>query len=566
MKIRFNIICQYGMMHRMGKILDKKYCIWMILLLTAAVPYLGSINGEFVFSDIPLVQEDPFYKEARPFTDCWKRDYWIESMSQGLYRPLTVYSYWVNAKVSGIYSPAFRAVNLALHIITVFIVFSLALRLGLTRMAALLAAVLFAVHPLHTEAVIPAFGRGEVLCGLFIFTGLLFHTYVARNPLYSIGTAICFIFACWSKEHGVALIPLCILYDIYSGRLKIRGGIFQKGLGVYFIYLFALAVIVLVRLKAMGSLLPSMSNFTAFLDNQLALCSHPVRIMSAIDIQGLALLKFAWPLTLSHDYSYAQLLPLKSVFDISGIAVAVLVFSTPFILMRLFPELKREIGFFFLSYLVCVLPAANIITPTGTIFAERLYYIPSIWLCFASACILMRISHKIDGRLFTTLVILAILALGIRTCLRASDWHDQRSITIAGTRTSPLSVKTWNNLAVELAHSNDFNMAIASCDRALGIYPNYGTALMNRAFYNIKLGNFDSAEKDLRKLISLGTPNPEVYNKLGAILANSGKSAEALELWKISLKFDGRQTLIRRAVSDLQNEMNMEEKRNDVQR
>ncbi|MFA6292074.1 MAG: hypothetical protein WC637_09850 [Victivallales bacterium] len=550
----------------MGKILDKKYCIWIILLFTAAFPYLGSIKGEFVFSDIPLIQEDPFYREPRPFTDCWKRDYWMESMAQGLHRPLTVYSYWLNAKISGIYSPAFRAVNLAFHICTVFIVFILALRLGLSRMAALLAGVLFAVHPLHTEAVIPAFGRGEVLCGLFIFTGLLFHTYVAKKPLYSIGTAICFIFACWSKEHGVALIPLCILYDIYSGRLKIRGGRLQKGLGVYFVYLFALAVIVFVRIGAMGSLLPSMRNFTPFLDNQLALCSHPVRILSAIDIQGLALLKFIWPLTLSHDYSYAQLLPLKSVFDISGIAAALLVLSIPFLLMRLFPELKKEIGFFFLSYLICVLPAANIITPTGTIFAERLYYIPSIWLCFASACILMRVSQKMDARLFTAVVMLILFALGARTCLRSADWHDQLSITLAGTRTSPLSVKTWNNLAVELAHSNDFNNAIASCDRALEIHPSYRMALVNRAFYNIKLGNFDSAEKDLRKLISLGTPNPEVYNKLGAILANNGKSAEALELWKISLKLDGGQTLIGRAINDLQNEINLEEKKNDIQR
>jgi hypothetical protein len=557
---------QNDMMCRIKGILGNKYFVWIILLLAALIPYLGSIKGEFVFSDIPLVQEDPFYKESHPFTDCWKRDYWIEPMSQGLYRPLTVFSYWVNAKITGIYSPAFRAVNIVLHIFTVFIVFSLASRLGLGRMTALLAGVLFAVHPLHTESVIPAFGRGEILCALFIFTGLLFHTHVRRNPLYSIGTAICFILACWSKEHGVALLPLCILYDFYSGRLKIKGLFPQKGIGVYFIYLFAFAVIVFIRFEAMGSLLPSMANFDPFFDNQLALCSYPVRILSAINIQGLALLKFVWPQTLSHDYSYAQLLPLKSVFDLSGITVAILVLSIPFILVVLFPELKRKIIFFSLSYLVCILPAANIIIPTGTIFAERLYYIPSVWLCFAAACILMRILRKIDWRLFVAFVIIAVLALGIRTYLRSSDWYDQHSISLAGTRTSPLSAKTWSNLSVELAHSNNFKEAVAACDRAIEIYPSYMMALMNRAFYNIKLGNFDSAEKDLQKMVSLGASSPEVYNKLGAILANRGKSAEALALWKISLRLDGKQTMIQNAVNELQNEINLKEKKNEVQR
>lgn len=552
----------------MRKILGSKYFIWIILFFSALVPYIGSIFGDFVYSDIPLVQQDPFYKGGHPFTDCWRRDYWTESMAQGLYRPLTVYSYWLNAKITGIYSPAFRAVNLALHMVTVLIVFNLALRLGLGRMAAFFAGVFFAVHPLHTEAVIPAFGRGEVLCGLFIFGGLLLHTYVRKNPWYSVGTAACLILACWSKEHGVALLPLCVLYDIYSGRLKIQPFSLQKGIWTYIVYTFALVVVAVMRIKAMGSLLPAMTNFDAFFDNQLALCSAPIRILTAIDIQGLALIKFIWPQTLSHDYSYAQILPLKSVFDVPGITVAILILLVPFALTALFPELKRKIILFSLSYAVCVLPAANIITPTGTIFAERLYYIPSIWLCFAAACVIMRISRKIDARLFIAAMMIVILALSIRTYVRSSDWHDQHSISLAGTRTSPQSAKTWNNLAVRLAHMHDFKEAVKACDKAIEIHPEYRMALMNRAFYHIKLGNFDSAEKDLRKLISLGTSAPEVYNKLGALLANRREYPEALELWRISLKLDGKQTMIKNAVSDLQKEMEQkrEEQGNDIQR
>lgn len=546
------------MMYRMKKILDNKYCIWIVLFFAAVVPYIGAVRGEFVFDDIPLLAEDPFYYESHPFTDCWKKDYWKESLAQGLYRPVTTFSYWLNVKTSGMYSPPFRAVNLALHVFTVFIVFSLALRLKLGRAAALIAGVIFAVHPLHTEAVIPASGRGELLCGLFVFAGLLFHTYIRKNPLYSLGTAICFILACWSKEHGVALIPLCLIYDYYSRRLKFRECIFQNGLWIYFIYFIAFLLVVIARYEAMGTLFPAMTNFDAFFDNQLALCSYPVRILSAVNIQGLALLKFVWPQTLSHDYSYAQLLPLKSVFDFSGMAVAALVLSVPFVLILLFPRLKRQLLFFSLSYIVCVLPAANIITPTGTIFAERLYYIPSVWLCFAVACILMRISRKIDSRVFLAVLLMAILSLGTRTFVRSSDWHDQLSISLAGTRTSPMSAKTWNNLAVQLARSGNHEGAVLACSKAIEIYPYSRPMFMNRALYNIILGNLLSAEKDLRRLVAIGTQNPEVYNKLGAVLANTGKKEEALKYWGISMYLDNNQPVVREAAADLRKEIDSE--------
>ncbi|HCE43706.1 MAG TPA: hypothetical protein DET40_09165 [Lentisphaeria bacterium] len=545
-------------------VVRSKYAPWGILLLAAIVPYAASLKGDFVFDDIPLLAEDPFYKAYHPFTDCWKRDYWMESMAQGLYRPLTIFSYWVNAKVSGLYPPAFRAMNLFLHIIAVFVVFNLALRLRLGRYAALIAGVLFAIHPIHTEAVIPAFGRGEVLCGIFIFTGLLFHTYVSRNPLWSIGTAACFVLACWSKEHGVALVPLCILYDFYSGRMKMDKQSIMSVLKPYVLYTFALVVVVAVRYEAMGTVMPAMTRFDPSLDNPLALCPYPERLLSAISIQGFALYLFIWPVTLSHDYSFAQMLPLKTIYSLSGIAVALIVFAMPFILIRLYPKLKGKIVFFSLAYAVSILPAANIITPTGTIFAERLYYIPSVWLCFALATILMRISRKVDVNLLAALLVAALIALSFRTYARSLDWRDQLSISLAGVRTSPKSAKTWNNLAVQLVHEGRLKEAIAACGNAIHIYPRFKMAYLNRAFYNIKLGNFEPAEKDLRMIIDIGTENSDMYNKLGAVLANLGKSEEAARIWSISLKMDPAQPMIKRALEDLQEEIGIEKGKNDV--
>jgi len=469
----------------------------------------------------------------------------------------------MNAGIAGMYSPSFRAVNLLLHAISVLLVFKLAMRLRTGRYAALLAGILFAVHPLHTEAVIPAFGRGEVLCGLFIFAGLIFHTYASRNALWTVGTAICLVLACWSKEHGVALIPLCIAYDFYSGRLKMKEFPGRKWILVYSLYALALVPVAVTRIRATGTLMPAMTHFDAFFDNQLALCSLDVRVLSAIWIQVLALCKFVWPQTLSHDYSYAQLLPLKTGMELAmGAALLVFFIAVPFILSYLFPRLRKQLIFFFACYVICILPASNIITPTGTIFAERLFYIPSVWPCLAAAVLLMRYSKKIGGGLVFWTVIFAIAAFAGRTFVRSGDWHDQMSISLAGVRTSPASAKTWNNLAVQMAHEGDFKGAIISCDRAIAIYPGFKMAHVNKAYYNIKLGNYAEAESELRKVVEIGTGDPEVYNKLGAVLANLGKPEEAAKFWKTSLKLNGDQPMIKRALDDLLKEME-QGKKND---
>ena len=145
-----------------------------IIVLVTVAAYLNGINGDFVFDDIPLVSSDSFYSsESTTFADCWKRAYWRDGMSIGQYRPLTVASFWLNAKLTGMDSPKFRIFNLMLHVVISLLVFKLGMRLRLGKLTAFLSALVFAVMPLHSEAVIPTSGRAELLCAIFIIAGLI---------------------------------------------------------------------------------------------------------------------------------------------------------------------------------------------------------------------------------------------------------------------------------------------------------------------------------------------------------------------------------------------------------
>ncbi len=518
----------------------------LVCILAALLPYIDSARGDFVFDDVPLIQSDPFYKQEANPLKCWERDFWKENRKQGLYRPFTLFTYWLNAKTSGLYSPAFRTTNLILHMLVGILVFTLAMRMRLGHWPAIFAAVIFAVHPIHAEAVIPAFGRGELLCALFLLLSLVTYSYAGRNR-YAIPIAgACFLLACWSKEHGLAALPLFVLLDLYlkrpSGRDEFTGFLKEK-FPAYAFFAFVAAVFFASRYLALGTLIPSKANFDPFVDNQIALCKFPLDVISALKIQGLALVKFFWPATLCHDYSYAQLMPSVSVFDWRAWLTVLVFVSAPLGIVLVFRKLKIKIAFFVFAYLICILPAGNFIIMAGTIFGERLQYIPSIWLCMAVAVVASAMFGKIGFRTVIVLVALVVVVLSFRTYARGIDWENQMSLAVAGVRSAPLSVKTWNNLAVQLGEAagredepaekaNKYQEAVIACSRAIKLHPNYVSAIANRGIYNSCLGNFKEAEADLRRAISMYPKHFAGTYTLGALLANQGRFDEAREIWE----------------------------------
>jgi hypothetical protein len=539
--------------------------VFGLCLLAVLIPYFDSLWGEFVFDDVPLVQKDRFYvQEANPLK-CWKRDFWKENMKQGLYRPFTVFSYWTNAKISGINSPAFRAGNLIFHFLVTLLVFKFAVRLRLGHLTAIFAAVLFAVHPIHTEAVIPAFGRGELLCAMFLLCALLLHSYVDKNRLLCIAAGLSFLFACWSKEHGLAFLPLCILLDLYLKKpfnsLAIRGFIKDRA-PFYLLYLFVVAVFFASRYFALGTLIPAKNSFDPAIDNPIALCHFPLNVISALKVQGVSLSKFFWPAVLSHDYSYAQLLPSVSIFDCKAWLTVIFFLGVPGLICMTFKKFKFKVIFLLLAYVVCVIPAGNFIIMAGTIFGERLQYIPSIWLCMFSALAISLLFKKFSFKTVVMIFAAIVIAASARTYERGKDWDNQMSLATAGVKSAPKSVKTWNNLAIQLGEYaenekdpnekiNKYKEAVIACGRSISIYPNFLNAYANRGIYYSLIGYYVEAEKDLKKVISVYPKDAHVNYTLGALLADQGRLDEAKAIWGKLIKINPDDQVLRKSYEKL---------------
>ncbi|MBN1865581.1 MAG: DUF1736 domain-containing protein [Victivallales bacterium] len=605
--------------HKLARILAP-----FMIASAASIAYFPGLGGGFAFDDIGLVESDTFYSSpATRLSDCWHRTYWREGMSIGQYRPITLTSFLLNSRITGMFSPGFRAVNLLLHITVSLMILKLANKLRMGFLASFLAAMLFSVHPFISEAVIPATGRAELLSLAFVLAGLITHIQLqtsipkgkSREPVSKlsvnrVGSAgaadgaakwllhainclcphrrglaskitgrtatgsfeiasrtfrkaaqailppACLFLAFASKESGIVLLPLCIMYDCMlnkQNKQKLSMNIINKRAmqlaPVYASFILVIAISFYMRTSLADSTLPD-PGAKQWIDNPLIGEPLSVRIITATKVQGIALTKFFWPAKLSHDYSYAQITPVANFADPYALFALFMFSAVPASLFAMLPRQRARIAFLYLAYVLSILPAGNFIMCTGTIFGERTFYSPVAWLCCIAAIAVLRVSQKLHAATFIPVAVFAVaVAAAIpRVWVRCADWDSQDSIAAKGVKTAPHSVKTWNNLAVSLANADMLEEAVLACDKALEIYPEYVSAITNRAYYHTALKKFDLAEADFRHLISLGSQDPDIYNTLGGILATNSRRAEARNMWKRSLEIKPGQNKITKAL------------------
>ena len=524
----------------MLKKISPYFCI--LLILATLLPYIVGIRGELIFDDVPLIKDDPFYlAESNPF-QCWNRSFWKIEKTQGLYRPLTLFSYWVDIRLysafadakTGLFEPGFRITNLILHLLVTLLVFKLAMRLRFGRITAFIAALIYALHPIHVEAVTPAFGRGELLCALFLLTGLILHTYRQRSFFYVIGAACCYMLSFMSKENGSAFLPICILMELYMtpfAEFKQRQLVIKK-LIPYALYALVAFGVFCLRYVILGTWLPAKQHFMPIIDNVIALSSPLLRIVAAIRIQGIALVKFFWPSILSYDYSYARIVPSETIFDPYAWLTLLSFIAIPGILIYLKPRYTKKILFLCLTYATTILPAGNFFVPAGTIFAERLQYLPSVFLCIFTAVFFMQIARKIPFKATILIITIISCALFVRTFIRTFVWKNEMTLCISGIKSAPESIKVWNNISVQLSRTGDYPAAIIAITKAIDIYSKYATGYANRGAYYRKMGKYTEAKKDIRRALKLSINNLYANYILGLIYAEEGYPFKAKLVWE----------------------------------
>jgi Flp pilus assembly protein TadD len=509
---------------------------WQILVgLVAAGLYARTVTFGWAFDDQMEVVRNTFVHSWAHLGRIFTTTVWTGSgMETYLYRPLALLTYVANHAVSGLDAWSYHLVNVLLHAGASILVFRLGRLWKLPLLAAGVGAMLFAVHPLHVEVVANVAGRKDLLAALSVLGMALTHrAALSRGGRYLVAPVALFGCAMLSKEVGIMGLALVLAQDLFLEADRRRFFDRTRVMGLYFGYLAALAAFFLVRARVTGVLgVPD----TFFFDNPLVDASASARIGTALMVlaKGWGLHLIPWPL--SPDYSFNAIPVVHSPVD-PRFLVAVVVLGTG-VWLATRPYTRGSAAPLALAwYLLAIFPASNLPTPVGTIFGERLLYLPGVAFCLVVGASLAWLEARREGA-GTGVSTLVVIVLSAQTVRYAGAWSDDVTLFRWAAQSVPESTKAHHKLGEELLRVGDLGGALRSLTRAVQLAPTnqFAMATLDRTRTRVaeRYGSVPSGGDTGDAL----PEDPDILHALGEVRRADGDLEAAVGHWEAALRLD----------------------------
>ena len=485
-----------------------------LLLAISFAAYANSLFNGFTMDDELYILRNP------QVTQHSLRLLFQPNAASNVFRPVTFATFALNWFAAGYRPFGYHLVNFLLHgavvALLLFVLRDLLAGIVQRDFICLSAALLFAVHPLHTEAVSSVVGRSEMLAAGFLLIAWLSHL----QDRYVL-TLVSFVLALLSKESAIGLLPLVFAGDYARGRLKSWAR--YAGLAVVTaIYLGALW-------KIQGGHFGAAD--VSVLDNSLVLLPTHLRILNAVRIAWKYIALLIFPATLSCDYSYNQIQLFADARHLLVPLVAgLLVFAAWILAIG-----KRNAAYIVAGaiYFVGFAATSNILTRTGTIFGERLAYFPSAGFCLLAALACAWLASRRRSAAIGLVALIAV-ALAVRTVVRNRDWHNNGTLYTAAADAVPNSAKIRTFRGIILLGANDFDRSRSDLQTALSIYPEYPDAVEAMGLLEARSGNAPKALPIMQKAVEMSDRKDIDYDyravNLAALEIQMGRLDDAMKL------------------------------------
>jgi tetratricopeptide (TPR) repeat protein len=518
--------------------------LWAGLLLAACcLTYANGLSGAFTYDDKAIVRDNPRIRSPEAVQQIFATSYFGGPSGTGsAYRPLLLLSFAVQFWFHGADAVLFHAGNVLLHFVATLLLWRLLLALALPSPASCATALLFAVHPIHVEAVTSIVGRGEIQAAAFVL--LYLNSALRIGERRKTAVALCLALVCYAAgvltKEGAAVAPALAFLVFLAGA---EGGLasrvrfaFARGWPLYVASGAALVGIFALRARILGGALRGPATSIYELENPLAPLPALARIGNAAVILVRYVGRVFVPLGLSADES-AWSLPLLA-WRSPIIIGAVVLFAAAAALSLWRLTAARCAAFGFLFFCVAFLPTANVLFPIGTVFAERLAYLPSAGLCLVLGALLAGAASDLASvSLARRWALLAVtLLFAGRAAVRNTVWSTDEALFGNSVRTAPRSAKAWYNDGFIAVEHKSPGHARESERRATEIYGNYWDAFAVKGHAERDLGLLAEAEASYARSVELYPGYENGWFGLGGVREARGNLAGAENAYEHGLQ------------------------------
>jgi len=467
----------------------------LFVFIAAALPYLNILPNGFLADDHFLVETNPWIKDIRHLPDIFRSEMWgFSQTSSNYYRPVVHVLYMLGYRLFGPDAWGFHLMSILFHAGTSAMVFIVCRALFKTQEGdrglgvPLMASVLFAFHPVHTEAVAWIAALTEPAYSFFFLVSFYFYMRAGRESgpnerqkgIFFGFSLLFFALALFSKEPAI-LLPLAIAaYDIFVLKEK-----FARRARSYIPYFVIIAFYLLLRANALNGMLPWNAHEEMGLGELF-----PAIIFFLAKYIG----KLAFPFGLNSFYGIIKYSPAQ-------LALSALVSAGLTVLLIISLKKSAKVFFLMLFALLPLLPAFYIRGICGNTFAERYLYLPSAGFLMLAGLGLERLRGRPRWKKPASAGFISIaLLFGALTIARNPVWENDYTL--------------WGDVVGKSPHE-----PVA--------HRNYGIQLSKR-------GLSDAAIRHFMIVLSMYPSDPETHHNLGRAYTARNRLEEALQEYRIS--------------------------------
>jgi protein O-mannosyl-transferase len=509
-----------------GSSLSLRLQAWWPAALVAAVAIAASVSGlgnGFAYDDVHLVLRNGAVHSLAGLPGHLLEPYWPAiPLGPGgrLYRPLTVIAFALEWAMGGGRPLAFHVLSVTLYTAVALLVLALARRL-LSRNAAVVAAGLFAAHPVHVEAVANVVGQGELLAAIPLLVGVSLYLDGRREGFSPGRTALIagtYLLGCLAKEHAV-LLPL-ILAAVELG-LGPHGRRLEESARL----LLWLTLVGVVYLSVRSAVVHGVAGDLPHPLWRGASFASRLWTMLGLVPRGLGLL--LWPAHLQADYSPAEITLATGPGPAQWIGLGLLLGIVVLTLLawRSIPVLAVGTGWVAIS----LAPVSNILQPTGIILAERTLFLASVGVVLAlggalDALLLRRPTWS--RWLLAGAGVVTVLGV-VASARRQPVWRDNTTLFGRTVVDAPRCYWAWRNWAGDLVLRQRPDSAAEAYRRSLQLFDRDPQVYDDFASFNRRTGHCDAAVPLFRRSLELDPARDQTAARLIGCLVTLRRYAEA---------------------------------------
>jgi tetratricopeptide (TPR) repeat protein len=420
----------------------------------AALALLASANSlanGFVYDDVALIVRSSRVHSWDAWWTEFARTYWPEGDG---YRPFTMLAWRAQWALGGGSPIAFHAMNVVLHVATSVAVLRLAL-LIMPAAAAGVAAALFAVHPVHVEAIASIVGQSELFVALALVIAVDVYVRARNQGVVSARAwtviALLYAAACLFKEHAIVLPALLLAAEV---TVVTDAGAMRQRFAQMRLPLLSLGVVAFAYLWARSAVMvDGIAGFRPFVVFQVLQLSAFDRVLTMIGAATEWFRLLLWPARLATQYS-PPAIHIANGVSVELLPGVLLLFATLGLMAAAWKR-KPVVAFGLAWTIIALLPASNFLVPAGFLIAERTLLLPSVGAMIALASALAFLQDIVVARRLpaasVAAVVAMLLALGLaRSVTRNRVWESDDRLWRQGVADAPDSYLAHFRLGLHL--------------------------------------------------------------------------------------------------------------------